>query len=196
MAKRSSYKTGLSVIQVDEETGEMLKQTITTEVIEGFRDVKLPERHKFKSGPFITLFQNSMKLIAQNGKKNFTKDELVILIFLLGTAGLGNSIVVDYPLLSEELNIQRTHCVTAIKSLILKGIIIKQKEYRADRNTPKEMQLSVNFDQLNYNLAYNGKIKDHSTLKFVHPDLELEEKNKKQLDIFKTIPLDEDKLGL
>jgi hypothetical protein len=193
MGKRNSYKTGLQHIEVNNETGEILKQTITTEVIEGYKDVKLPEKHFFpkSTGSFITLFQDSMKLIAQNGRKYFTKDELIILIYLLGTAGIANSIVIDYPLLVSELGIQRTNSVTAVKSLIRKGVVIKQSEYRGGLRSSKEMQLTVNFDQLNYSLAYNGKIKEFKEKQFIHPKLTIgEEIDKKQLGLFESFEND------
>jgi len=186
MAKiNETYKTGLQQEWTDEETGEVVRQTITTEVIEGYRDVKLPDRAKFNNGNFITIFQNSMMTIAKNAKKQFTKDEITILLFLLGSAGLGNSIVIEYAIIAEVLSIQRTNAVSAIQSLIKKNIIVKQRTYRGGKNMPLEMQIAMNFDQLNYNLAYNGKTKDYTKVKYLHPNIIAEEKvAQNQLDIF------------
>lgn len=174
MAKKASYKTGLQQVFVDEETGEIVRQTVTTEVVEGYRDIKLPDRSRFNNGSFITLFQASMLTIAKN-RKYFTTEEKDILFYLLGTAGLGNSIDIDQPTLAEELGLQRTHVNKALKSLERKNIIITKKAGSRARNQTQDYLIKLNFDQLNYNLAYNGKTKDFSKIKHNHPPLSIEE---------------------
>jgi hypothetical protein len=174
MAKKKTFKTGLQQIVIDEETGEIVRQTLTTEIVEGYTDVKLPNKARLNNGGFITLFQSAMLIIAKNYKKSFTKDEGAVLFYLIGIAGLGNSISIDYPELVEELGMQRPNAVTAIKSLERKNILIVNKERGSRRqNESLEMRVKVNFDQLNYNLAYNGKIIDFSKVKHDHPPLKI-----------------------
>jgi hypothetical protein len=184
MAKKTTYKSGVSQSVVDEETGEVIIQTVTTEYVPGYQDVKLPERAKFNNGGFITLFQASLVTIARNYKKYFTKDEGAVLFYLIGTAGIGNSINIDYQELVDELGIQRTNAVTAIKSLERKNIIILMKKGSRMKGRAHEMNITMNFDQLNYHLAYNGKIKEFGKIKHGHPELNIEENNTNQLGMF------------
>ena len=126
----------------------------------------------------------NLKLV-DNNKKHFTKDEGAVLFYLIGTAGLGNSINIDYQELVEELDIQRTNAVTAIKSLERKNVIILKKNTSSRMNRGNlEMNIKVNIDQLNYHLAYNGKTKDYTKVKYNHPPLTIEEEDIKQLDLF------------
>lgn len=184
---KTHFKSALQQGYVDEETGEVFRQTVTTEQVSGFTDVKLPIKHKLNNGNFIVLFQKSMYEIALNHKK-FTRNELTLLIYFLGSAGLGNSIYVDYPTLMVDLELQRSNIVTAINSLTAKGIIIKAKAKGRSKGESQLMRVNVNFDQLNYNLAYNGKIKEFKKLKDNHPVIDLQkiqlEDKTKQMTIF------------
>jgi hypothetical protein len=172
MAKRKTYKTSIQQGYIDEETGEIFNQYVVTEQVEGYVDLKLPTKHRLDNGNFIVLFQKAMLEIALNHHL-FTRSEMAILFYLLGTAGIGNSISIDYPTLVNELNIKRTHCSTAINTLVKKGIIVRNKSRQRMKNESQLMNLSVNFDQLNYNLAYNGKMKDFKSLKYNHPEISL-----------------------
>lgn len=176
---------GISQEYVDEETGEITRQMVITETVEGFTDLKLPTKHKLNNGNFIVVFQNAMAEISKNGGC-FTRNEFHLLFHFLGTAGLGNSIYTDYPTLVKELGIQRTHCVTALKSLERKGLIIKKGTGSRSKNESALMNVRMNFDQLNYNFAYNGKIKDFKNVQYDHPPLSIDTNNggPKQLELF------------
>jgi len=188
MAKKESYKTGMQQVFVDEETGEIVRQTVTTEVVSGYRDVKLPEKSRFNNGAFITLFQASMLVIAKN-RKYFSTEEKDILFYLLGTAGLGNSVDIDQPTLAEELGLQRTNVNKALKALEKKNIIITKKAGSRSKRETQDYLIKINFDQLNYNLAYNGKTKDHSKIKHKHPPIEITPPiSPNQLNIFGQLP--------
>ena len=188
MTKRKTYKTAIQQGYIDEETGEQVRQTVTTEIIEGFIDVKLPKRNKLNNGNFIVVFQKAMFEIAKHNK-NFTRNEMILLFYFLGTAGIANSIYIDYPTLVEELGIKRPNMVTAVNSLVRKGIIIKEKPFGSrSRNEAQVMEVSLNFDQLNYNLAYNGKFKDFKKVLPAHPEIMLEPDTRhKQITIFDAI---------
>lgn len=170
---RRTYKTSYQQGFVDNNTGEIIKQTVVTEYVEGFRDVKLPIKKKLGNGNFIVVFQNAMLQIALHHNL-FTRNEMTLLFYFLGTAGVGNSILIDYPTLVELLGIQRTNIVAAIRSLERKMIIVKSKVTRRKRDESQLMNLEINFDQLNYYLAYNGKFGDHLKLKYNHPNLVLD----------------------
>lgn len=178
MGKKSRNVQGLMQEYVDTDTGELIRQTVTTEVIEGYVDVKLPEKHKFNNGNFIVLFQKSMLEVIKH-RKNFQRYELELLLYFLGTAGIANSIYVDYPTLMEDLGYARSIVVKAVRGLEKKGIILRAKAKGRQQDESQLMKVSMNFDQLNYNFGYNGKIKEFSVLKNDHPPLAIENKETK-----------------
>lgn len=165
--KNTTYKTGIQQEFINEDTGELVRQYVVTEVVPNYIDVKLPKKEKFNNGNFITIFQNTMYNISKYAK--LTKNEYQLLIFLLGTAGLDNSICVDLNILSEELNLKKPNLSTALKGLEKRNIIIRKNQFY--KGGKKEMELSLNYDQLNYELAFKGKIKEYKTLKFNHPEI-------------------------
>lgn len=181
---KSKVSQGISQEFIDEETGEITRQMVITETIDGFVDLKLPKKDRLNNGNFIVLFQKAMAEIAKNGS-NFTRNEFHLLFHFLGSAGMGNSIYTDYPTLMEELNIDKGNCCRALKTLERKGIIVRKSTGSRRNNEAALMNLRINFDQLNYNLAYNGKIKDFKTVRFNHPPLSIGQSNEpKQLDLF------------
>ena len=189
MAKKATYKTGLQQEFVDEETGEIIRQTVTTEVVEGYRDVKLPDRAKLNNGRFITLFQEAMLTISGNANKSKMKrEELIILIYLLGSAGIGNSVVLQQDEIVKATGIEQGNVSRALKLLKEKRIVLERSKYKNGRGKV-DWEFQINFDQLNYNLAYNGKIKDFSKVKHTHPPLAINESiSPNQLDIFGQLP--------
>lgn len=169
---KSKISQGISQEFYNEETGEITRQMVITETIDGFDDVKLPKKHYLNNGNFLIIFQKAMAEISKNGK-SFTRNEFHLLFYFLGSAGIGNSIYCDYPTLIEELGIQRTHCVTALNSLVKKGLVIKKSTGSRFKNEAALMNVRINFDQLNYNFAYNGKIKDFKKVQYDHPPINL-----------------------
>lgn len=144
--------------------------TVENEMVEGYIDVKLPKKSKFNNGGFITVFQSAIYNIAT--KANLSKGEMKLLLYLLGTAGLDNSITVNSKILVEELNEKRPNVVKHLKGLVDRNIVIREDGYRtqtADKTLP--MNLSVNYNQLNYDLAYNGKISRYKNKQYKHPEI-------------------------
>lgn len=187
MGKRETYKSAIMNETIDERTGEVIRQAVVTEVIPGYIDVKVPRKGRFNNGDFITIFQNTMYRIATEA--NLSKNELILLFYLLGTAGLDNSICTDLQILSEELNMDKGNISRSIKGLVKRNIVIRKDGYRGGGQKTLPMELSLNYDQLNYDLSYKGRVKDYSKLKGIHPEVvTLPEKNEpKQLDLFDLI---------
>lgn len=144
--------------------------TIESEKIDGFEDVKLPNKSYFNNGGFITVFQQTMYNIST--KANLSKGEMKLLIYLLGTAGFDNSICVDLDILSAELGERKPNIHKHLKGLTDRNIVIRVNGYRGGENKTLPMNLSVNYDQINYDLAYNGKIKNYKKSKIKHEPIE------------------------
>ena len=184
--RKTTYKTRLVKERVDEETGEIIRQAVETEYVPGFVDVKLPKRKHLGNGDFITVFQNTMFRIATEAK--LSKNEMQILFYLLGTAGFDNSIYIDLDILSGDLDIKKPNVSTALKGLLKRNIIIKRDGYRGGNQKTKPFELSINYDQLNYNITWKGDYNDHKKVKLNHPEvLSLPKEEPKQLDLFDLI---------
>lgn len=140
------------------------------EIIDGYVDVRLPKKHKFNNGGFITVFQDAIATIAIYGK--LTKNELNLLLFLIGTAGIDGSIRTNLDELGEALGLSKPQTSKALKGLVQRNIVLREDGNRYDR-LPLPMSLTFNYDQLNYNLAYNGKTVNFKRKKIEHPAISI-----------------------
>ena len=169
---KKSYKTRttLKKAYVDESTGEEIIQTVETEYVPGYVDVKLPNRKHIGNGDFIVLFQNTMLRIATEAK--LTKNEMQILLYLLGTAGFDNSVCVDLDILVNKLGLKKPNVSSALKGLLMRNIVIKRDGYRGGDQKTKPFELSINYDQINYGITWKGDYNEHKKVKMKHPEIE------------------------
>lgn len=175
MAEKKTYVAGQTVHQIVE-YDEHGNQVITNKVIyeqrefvPGYEDVRLPKRHRFNNGEFITIFQGAMKAIAQYG--DLTKSQYQLMIWLLGTAGIDGSIDTNLDSISSELGISKPMASKALKGLVQRNIVIRKDGTRYDRQ-PLPMELTLNYCQLNYKLGYKGKTSMFKQNVVKHPDIE------------------------
>lgn len=113
-----------------------------------------------------------------------------MLLYLIGTCGMGNSICIDLVQLAERLGMKKPNVSRALKGLVERNIVIRKDGYRYGK-TPLPFELHLNFDQINYDLAYNGRTKDFGKLRKEHPQLMqadgdtplIEEKKEEKLQI-------------
>jgi hypothetical protein len=183
MSTKKTFKHAIQQEILDEETGELTRQYLVTEVVPDYIDVKLPKKHKFNNGPFITLFQNTMLDIAKHG--NLTKNELLLLLYLIGTAGMDNMVSLDLDILSSELKLAKSNVSTALSGLVKRNIVFRKDGYRYG-HAALPFQLKLNYDQINYNMTYKNKIKGFASSVHKHPSIELNnETAPNQIDMFK-----------
>lgn len=185
---------------VDPKTGEvkvrLTEETITrtVEVTPEFVDLKVPKKFRFNNGNFVTIFQKAILNMAMFGK--LSKNEMHLLLYLIGSCGVGNSICTDLDKLSNDLGLRKPNVSAALKGLVERNIVVRKDGYRYGK-TPLPIELHLDFDQINYDLAYNGKIKNYRENKSNHPQLmeadgetpllkpnETPEKNTPQLPFF------------
>lgn len=156
---------------INENGEEVIRKKIITEEIQkrdGWENVVLPERHKFSNGGFITVFQKGLLTILQYGK--LSKIETNLLLYVLATAGIDGSIETNLDVISDMLGAKKPNVSNALKGLVQRNIIIRKDGNRYDRS-PLPLTLKFNYDQVNYNLAYNGKTKLFGKKKAEHPAL-------------------------
>ena len=138
---------------------------ITSPVMEGYVDMKVPQKYHFNNGGFITIFQQALMNIIKFA--NLTKNEMKLLIYLMASCKIDNSVCVDLDILTNELGIAKPNVSTALKGLVQRNIVIRKDGYRYDFS-PLPMELRINYDQINYNLAYNGSTKTFRKNKTKH----------------------------
>ena len=141
------------------------EMTLEIPQVDGYVDIKLPVKHFFNNGDFITVFQKALDAIS---KAKLTKNEYKLLLYFIGNCRMNNSICVDLNILSEELQLDKGNLSRALGSLTKRNIIIRANGNRYS-NHPLPISVQINYDQLNYNLAYNGKTKNFSKHKTDHP---------------------------
>lgn len=183
MAKKDTYIAGQTIhnrIELDENGNRVMTQRVIyeqREFIDGYVDVRLPKKHKYNNGGFITIFQDAIRLIVRFGKLN--KSEMALLLWMVGTAEIDGSVETNLDVLKTELNLDKGNISKALKGLVQRNIIIRKDGNRYDRE-PLPMELSFNYDQINYNLAYNGKTSQYNKKKNKHPALSIPGENKNE----------------
>ncbi len=173
------------IIGKEKITREIIEREISSEYDGEYRPIIVREKPRLNNGNFITLFQDVMYELS---KAELTKGELRMLFYLIGTADKGNAICIDLNTLSEHLCEKKSNVCQTINSLAKKNIIIKatRKQGARMKGETNYYELSLNFDRLNYQLAYKGKIKDYKHLQHRDPKIivkALPEGDKNQLKI-------------
>lgn len=148
---------------------KITRETVENEIVDDYQDVKLPKKHRLNNGNFITIFQKTMTNIALFS--NLSRGEYKLLLYLIGTAGIDNSVCVDLNLLCKELGEKKSNVSNYVRGLVDRNIILRTNGYRHGNN-PLPFELSLNYDQINYDLAYNGKVKDFKNVQYKHPEID------------------------
>ena len=158
--KKQTYIAGQTIqnrVEIDSEGRQHVTQKVIyeqRELVDGYTDVRLPKRHRYNNGGFITLFQTALLTIVESG--NLSKLEMTMLLWLLATAGVDGSVETNLDIISEALGQKKPNVSKALKGLVQRNIVLRKDGNRYDR-TPLPMELSLNYDQINYRFAYNGK---------------------------------------
>lgn len=172
------------IIGKEKITREIIEREISSEFDGEYRNIVVRNKPKLNNGDFITLFQDVMLELS---KAELTKGELRMLFYLIGTAEKGNAICIDLNTLCECLSEKKSNVCQTINSLAKKNIIMKATRQGARiKGETNYYELSLNFDRLNYQLAYKGKIKDYKHLQHRDPKIDLKalpEGDKNQLKI-------------
>ena len=163
MAKQT-YKQKVKSLEVENE----INLYTESEFVEGYIDMKLPRKHHFNNGGFITVFQQAMMNISINAE--LSRGEYKLLVFLLGTAGMDNSVNTDLGSLCELLKEKKSNMSKALRGLTDRNIVIRNDISRNSQNI-LSMDLAINYNQINYDLAYNGKTKEYGKKKEIHPEI-------------------------
>ena len=125
-----------------------------------------------------------------------TKNEMQLLLYLLGTASFDNSVCVDLDILVEALKVDKGNISRALKGLVQRNIVIRKDGYKGGSQRTLPMELSINYDQINYGISWKGDYNDHKKVKLNHPEvLSLPKTEERQLDLFDLIKQAEEDNG-
>lgn len=152
-------------VKIEEENGKIYQKS---EQIDGYINATLPRKSHFNNGDFITIFQEALKEIVLHG--DLGKGEMKLLMYLIATTGKDNSVCIDLDILSRDLKDNKGNVSRYLKALVERNIVLRQDGYRYARE-PLPIQLSVNYDQFNYDLGYKGKISEYKKVESKHPDI-------------------------
>ena len=157
------------------------KSFTVTEVIPNHVDRKVRLKDKFNNGHFITLFQESINDIIENG--DLSKPELIILFSFIGNAGENGKLVLTQKAICEKLKLRKQNVSIAINGLIKRKIIVKTVVDEGNRRNGKSntYEVKIETNRLNYNLAYKGKIRNFKNLIAEEEKIDI---NPKQLTLF------------
>lgn len=159
------------IIGKEKITREIIEREISSEYDGEYRNIVVRNKPKLNNGSFITLFQGVMLELS---KAELSKGEFRMLFYLIGTAEQGNAISIDLNTLCECLSEKKSNVCQTINSLAKKNIIIKATRQGARiKGETNYYELSLNFDRLNYQLAYKGKIKDYKHFQLRDPRIDL-----------------------
>lgn len=159
------------IIGKEKITREIIEREISSEYDGEYRNITVRNKPKLNNGDFITLFQDVMLELS---RAELTKNELRMLFYLIGTAEKGNAICIDLNTLCFELSDNKGNVSRTLNSLSKKNIIIKATKQGARmRGETNYYELSLNFNRLNYQLAYKGKIKDYKHFQHRDPKIDL-----------------------
>ena len=149
-------------------------QTIEREIVPDFVDVRLPKKHRFNNGSFITLFQDPLYDIITIIKANLSKPELMLLVYFISIAKTDAAVTLNLDFLVAELGLKKQNISTAIGILVKRNIILKKCVENGDKKKgkPNYYELSLSTDRLNYNLAWKGKVKDYKSVQHKDPKIE------------------------
>lgn len=172
MAKYTAKITQKIEQTIDHRNGTIKEKIIaekTTPIIEDYVDIKLPQRHHFNvDGGFISVFKETFFHLVASG--DLKPSELKLLCLLMASCGKNNAVVTDLDRISEVMQMDKTNVCKYLGKLRKRGIIVCSKGQKR-WSEGQLMLLEVNFDQLNYHLAYNGKIKNYKLLAESHPKI-------------------------
>jgi predicted transcriptional regulator len=159
--------------EIKKTTYTTVEESVEREVIENYRDVKVPEKHKLNNGDWIVLFQEALLKIAMD--EDLSKGSLRVLFYLISKTKLTNEVKLPTKTIATDLNEKFQNVYTSLKGLEERNILIRDKETKLIR--------------LNYELAYKGRFKDFKKFQYKDVPLLSEKVTSKQKSIFDEIDL-------
>lgn len=139
-------------------------------VMDGFHNETL--RDKFYFGrDFVTLFKDDLYYLITDKKDPLSLWEFRVFFYLCSTLDRGNITITNAEAIAEDLNMRRESISRTLTKLKKRNLVIEQKLPYQRGEGPRTKLYAVNIAQLNYNVVFNGQIKDYKKVRFNHPQL-------------------------
>ena len=139
-------------------------------VMDGFHNETL--RDKFYFGrDFVTLFKDDLYYLITDKKDPLSLWEFRVFFYLCSTLDRGNITITNAEAIAEDLNMRRESISRTLTKLKKRNLVIEQKLPYQRGEGPRTKLYAVNIAQLNYNVVFNGQIKDYKKVRFDHPQL-------------------------
>jgi len=162
--------------KVDHRSGEItevIEEVEVRPVIDGYHNVTVRDKYTF-GRDFASIFCvdiiNLSKIPPVKG--GLSLNEWRILMYLIGTLDKNNATFTNLEEISINLEIHKVNVCKVLKSLVKRHLIIENKIQRKGRGS-QTLLLQIPIAQLNYNLVYNGQIKDYKRVKDDHQPITL-----------------------
>ncbi len=146
--------------------GQLVVDTLDSEEF-----VHVPKKTKFNNGDFITVFQNVLMQISLN--KELPKGALRLLLYLISKTEIDNEVKLSLNSISKEMDEAQGNVVVYFQALEGLNIAVRDRK----RGTIR----------LNYELAYKGKIKEYTKVKFIDTPITGTSKPSSQLNLIDAI---------
>ena len=143
--------------------GKYYKERITERIIErelvdDYRDVKLPTKAKYNNGEFITVFQKALGYIATELK--LTKGAYQMLFYLISKTEITNEIKMPIKDLAEALKTSQGNTYNFLNELKKHNVVIWDQKLKTLR--------------LNYEIGYKGKVKEYKKFQYKDQPIAIE----------------------
>lgn len=153
------------------------KQTIVQDnvevrpVMDGFHNETVRDKYYFKRD-FITMFQEDLYYLATAKKDRMSLLEWRVFMYLCSTLNTQNITVTFLDQIADELGMQRENVSRTLTKLKKRKLII-EKPWPNSQHGPgaRAKVYTLPFVQLNYNVVYNGQIKNYGKVRENHPQI-------------------------
>lgn len=142
-------------------------------VMEGFHNETVRDKYYF-GRDFITIFTEDLFDLVVDG--NMSLREWKVFLLLCATMNTKNITVTNLEVLAETLKMAREDVSRTISKLKKRKLIVENRWIRPEsgpgsRTRVFQLAIGEKFDQLNYNVVWNGQTKDYKKVRSNHPQI-------------------------
>ena len=161
-------------IKTDHRNG---KQTVVQDevevrpVMDGYHNETVRDKYYFKRD-FITMFQEDLYYLATAKEDRMSLWEWRVFMYLCSTLNTQNLTVTFLDQIAEELGMQRENVSRTLTKLKKRNLVIEKPWPNSQHGKgPRAKVFALPFVQLNYNVVYNGQIKNYNRVRANHPQI-------------------------
>lgn len=143
-------------------------------VMEGYHNETLRDRYQFGRDHVVMFSEDLLNLVTRGDLK---LNEWKVLVYLIATLDRGNVTFTNLDEIAVNLGMHRNNVSKYLNSLIRRHLIIETKIQRRSRTGAQTLLFQVPLAMLNYNLCFNGQVKDYKKIRYDHPQITMSDGN-------------------